>query len=574
MAIEILAQLLPIENSVGFFVAIRGIMKRAAIYVRVSSEVQAEKASPQAQEDDCRQYAEQHGYSVVKIYKDIAKYRVNGRLVEPSGSRHDRPQLKRMLVDCDADKFDVLIAWREDRLYRGISRATIEIRDRVKAGDLDVEVVNGHFDIRTAEILAWAAGVELEAKRDRYMMGMAARFADGKVALSNPVYGYDYDKKTGTLSVNETEAHWVRQIWEWYADGVSRYEIRRRLIGADAPQNATTTVKRKHKWSVGVIDKIVGRDDYFTGIFTTKWGGKEYESEIPTLIDEKTYKAVKRRKAKWKAHPTGNLKSKALLAGLMYCKACGCAMGCRRTRVTRHMKKPKIYRYYYCYNYARRTGQPNCAISVRMDIADHNVWSSLYSILTEPGRFEEAISERIRELDAKEQNTQAELEQLSLQLDEILMERQRVITWARKGTITESDLEAQLLSIDMQKRLIEQEISERSLLLNGQAGQLVELAEIFRQNVNAHLTALAPDAPTTEEQFKLKRKFVDALIQRVDVHGDKALEIAMEAGLSSRPEFRDDSLLTNQLDLQAKLTDQQKFYFVVTSPGQQLIPKK
>ncbi len=42
--------------------------KRAAIYVRVSTEVQAGQASPVEQERDCMEYAKDTGYEVVEIY--------------------------------------------------------------------------------------------------------------------------------------------------------------------------------------------------------------------------------------------------------------------------------------------------------------------------------------------------------------------------------------------------------------------------------------------------------------------------------------------------------------------------
>src|SRR5512138_3218674 len=110
----------------------KAVMKRAAIYIRVSSEGQAKerakakdgepeaKTSPVAQERECREYCEQHGYIVVEpVYRDIKKYQVGKRLVEPSGTRADRPGLKQMLADARAGNFDVIVAWREDRLYRG-----------------------------------------------------------------------------------------------------------------------------------------------------------------------------------------------------------------------------------------------------------------------------------------------------------------------------------------------------------------------------------------------------------------------------------------------------------------------
>jgi hypothetical protein len=63
------------------------MQRKAAIYIRTSSETQGEKASPSEQEDDCQLLAKEKGLTVVRVYRDIEKYRVKNRLVNPSGSR-------------------------------------------------------------------------------------------------------------------------------------------------------------------------------------------------------------------------------------------------------------------------------------------------------------------------------------------------------------------------------------------------------------------------------------------------------------------------------------------------------
>lgn len=73
--------------------------RKAVIYIRTSSESQGEKSSPAEQESDCRSLAEENGLAVVNVYRDIEKYRVKNKLVEPSGSRCDRPGLVAMLKD-------------------------------------------------------------------------------------------------------------------------------------------------------------------------------------------------------------------------------------------------------------------------------------------------------------------------------------------------------------------------------------------------------------------------------------------------------------------------------------------
>ena len=73
--------------------------KNAAIYIRVSSEHQAERSSPEEQEMDCLKLAEENDLNVVEVYRDTQKYRAGSRLVEPSGTRLDRPELQRLLQD-------------------------------------------------------------------------------------------------------------------------------------------------------------------------------------------------------------------------------------------------------------------------------------------------------------------------------------------------------------------------------------------------------------------------------------------------------------------------------------------
>jgi len=207
--------------------------KKAGIYIRVSSERQAEKVSPEAQENDCIERCENLGYQVEDIYRDIEKYRIGNKLVEPSGTRADRPGFKRMLADAYSGRIDLIVAWREDRLYRAF-RPMLDFLDCLEETDIDVELAKETFDKRITPVKAWAAKMELDAKHDRFIMGVAGRLRKGGVWLSNPPYGYDYTE--GELLVNDEEAEWVRLIWRWFGDGDTIPEIRQRLITGGAKQ--------------------------------------------------------------------------------------------------------------------------------------------------------------------------------------------------------------------------------------------------------------------------------------------------------------------------------------------------
>ena len=73
---------------------------RWARYLRVSSEEQAlpGTSSISTQDSDTASLIAREGGVLVDTYCDDRRYRVGGRLVEPSGERTDRPEWQRLLA--------------------------------------------------------------------------------------------------------------------------------------------------------------------------------------------------------------------------------------------------------------------------------------------------------------------------------------------------------------------------------------------------------------------------------------------------------------------------------------------
>jgi DNA invertase Pin-like site-specific DNA recombinase len=65
----------------------KNMHRKAAIYIRTSSEAQGEKASPSEQEEDCRSLAKEKELIVVRVYRDIEKCRVKDKLIKLSQIR-------------------------------------------------------------------------------------------------------------------------------------------------------------------------------------------------------------------------------------------------------------------------------------------------------------------------------------------------------------------------------------------------------------------------------------------------------------------------------------------------------
>ncbi|MBM4427919.1 MAG: recombinase family protein [Chloroflexi bacterium] len=209
--------------------------RRAVIYIRTSSETQGEKSSPLEQEEDCRRLAQEKGLQVVRIYRDVEKYRVGNKLVEPSGSRSDRPGLLAMLKGAARDEFDVILAWREDRLYRGL-RSMLMVLETVQDYKIEILLAKENFDSKIAPIRAWAAQIELDGMKERMEVGVKARLKAGKANTGQDRYGYI--RIGENIQLVEEEAKWVRNIFDWYVQKTPLNQIRKHLIAADAPPGA------------------------------------------------------------------------------------------------------------------------------------------------------------------------------------------------------------------------------------------------------------------------------------------------------------------------------------------------
>jgi len=260
--------------------------RKAVIYIRTSSESQGEKSSPAEQESDCRRLAEEKGLTVVNVYRDIEKYRVKNKLVEPSGSRCDRPGLLAMIKDASQGEFDVILAWREDRLYRGL-RSMLMVLDVVQKYKLNILLAKETFDSKIAPLRAWAAQMELDGMKERMNMGVKARLTSGKANTGQDRYGYI--RVGEKINIVDEEAVWVRKIFEWYTQGVPILQIRERLIAANAPQKGSS-IPRRIQWARSSIQAILqSAREYAYGFKEQSRMGVTYQIPVEPILDLPIY---------------------------------------------------------------------------------------------------------------------------------------------------------------------------------------------------------------------------------------------------------------------------------------------
>jgi DNA invertase Pin-like site-specific DNA recombinase len=88
--------------------------KRAAVYVRVSTQEQAEGTSLDVQRQTCRSYATGQGWTVVGEFADEGV----------SGTLGSRPGLDELVAACRAGGVDVVVVHRLDRFGRSLRHLT------------------------------------------------------------------------------------------------------------------------------------------------------------------------------------------------------------------------------------------------------------------------------------------------------------------------------------------------------------------------------------------------------------------------------------------------------------------
>ncbi|MFZ1756359.1 MAG: recombinase family protein, partial [Caldilineaceae bacterium] len=302
---------------------------QVVIYVRVSSERQAgeDRVSVESQIKECTDYCLERDYQIVGQYIDREKYRVKGKLVQPSGQRKDRPAYQAMLKGARNDEFSIIVAWKEDRLYRGMYAAMplSELLDE-KGNRLAVELVRETFDQKMLGIKAALGKIEVDNIRERMIMGRKARLERGEVPGGDQVK-YGYKRVDKQLEICEEEATVVRRIFDMYIAGDNSMAIRSRL-------NSEGIVPRRSKlWSKATIGKILTGEFYATGKILTTLDDEVFEIPCPTIIPMVVWKKAQAVRQGNKNIPR-NVKRDYLCLGLVYC-ACGWKCNVRTVRSNR-----------------------------------------------------------------------------------------------------------------------------------------------------------------------------------------------------------------------------------------------
>lgn len=190
---------------------------RCAIYTRKSTEhgLELEFNSLDAQREACEAYiksqASQGWKALPQLYDDPAF----------SGGNLERPALKRLLADIEANKVEVVVVYKIDRLTRSLADFA-KLVEAFDARSISFVAVTQQFNTTTSmgrltlNVLLSFAQFERELSSERVRDKIAASRAKGKWTGGNIPFGYKtHDKK---LVINELEAETVQYIFKRYLE--------------------------------------------------------------------------------------------------------------------------------------------------------------------------------------------------------------------------------------------------------------------------------------------------------------------------------------------------------------------
>ena len=319
---------------------------RAAIYLRVSTEEQAEEGhyGIPIQEEKCKAYCDLHDYEISenRIYKDEG--------FSGNYSVGDRPAMQKLFHDAEAGKFDVVVVKSIDRMGRNL-RILLNMLYDLEKYNIKFLSVNEEFNTSTAmgrtmlNLMGAFAQLERDTITERMQGGRKRAAKDGKWVWGSPPYGFRLNKENKKLVIYKKEAEWVRTFFRWLvAEKLPLSAIHKRANEMNVPCYALKKrreVENKGYWHKSSIARILcnpiytGTDEFYRykngkkslsvmmdkELQRDKSGWVSFKADH--IITPTQFKLARKQLLKNREMASRNLKNVYLFNKLLYCGKCG-----------------------------------------------------------------------------------------------------------------------------------------------------------------------------------------------------------------------------------------------------------
>lgn len=441
-------------------------INKVALYVRVSTTSQLEEGySIEEQKAKLESYCDIKDWHIYKVYTDGGF----------SGSTTERPALEQLIKDAQSKLFDTVLVYKLDRLSRSQKDTLYLIEDIFLKNNIEFVSLLENFDTSTPfgraviGLLSVFAQLEREQIKERMQLGKLGRAKAGKSMMwAKTSYGYNYDKETGSMTVNEYEALAVKEIYSSYLAGMSITKLRDK-INEEYPKQPA--------WSYRTIRGILANPVY-CGL--NQYKGQTFQGTHKAIISlddfEQTQRELAKRQqtAKELSNPRP-FQAKYMLSGLAQCGYCHAPL---KVILGQKRKDGTRFKRYECYQrHPRKTkgvtvynDNKKCDSGYYdMELLEHYVLTRISQLQNDP--------EKIQELFSDDTSPAVDRQAIQKQIDSLTLKLSKLNDLYLDDRITLDELRSKSSDFIKQRTALEEEIKKAST--DKQAGQRKKIEKLL-----------------------------------------------------------------------------------------------
>lgn len=386
--------------------------KNCYIYTRVSTSMQVDGFSLDAQKEKLRKYAEFQEFSIAGEYSDEGK---SGKSIE------GRPQFQEMLKDIAEckDNIEYVLVFKLSRFGRNAADVLNSLQQMEDYGVNLICVEDGIDSSKDSgklmiSVLSAVAEIERENILVQTMEGRKQKAREGKWNGGFAPYGYKL--VDGELKIAEDEAEIIRVIYDKFihttmgAATVAKYLNRQGYVKKKR-QNGTLDAFTAHfvklvldnpiycgKIAFGrrKTEKIQGSRNQFHVVKQAEY--PIYEGIHEAIITEEDWLLAqeKRKKTGVKSEKIYSVEHQHLLSGILRCPECGAAL---YGSVNRKRKKDgSFYRDYWYYACKHRLEYDGHKCSYKKQIHQDKINNAVVEVIrhiVQNSQFDTAIKKKL-----------------------------------------------------------------------------------------------------------------------------------------------------------------------------------
>jgi site-specific DNA recombinase len=308
---------------------------KIAGYIRVSTNNEGQKESPENQKKMILDYIEENHCDLYDFYTDVQ-----------TGTTEKREGLKRLIQDAENKEFDVIVAKELSRLGRNVE-LLYQLKRVAETKGVRLITLDGKVDTQDFSkqamfgLYAWIYESESQRISDRIKSVYHMKYKSGKFMGSIPPYGYTLHEGKLLLR-NDYTVDIVREIFNKYLEGWGHDKIARYLTNRDIP-TPSKLIKKANAglyWHGSTVKKILKNPHYVGDLVqgrettmnvTNKTRKVNDQSEWITISDahepiisrevfEQVQKLLEQKARRGRG---GTRKRKHLFTNIAYCSECG-----------------------------------------------------------------------------------------------------------------------------------------------------------------------------------------------------------------------------------------------------------